>query len=274
MGDYDEANVKGTEFRIYYLFVDYDEDSAIGEIGSPVGNLGWFLSTQIKDGDDDNSSVQIELSDFSVLNSNATHVRVYRALFFSGERKFANDTFGTWYNLFYNADDSDFYHSAGFGQVDDLTLADFKLVHEIEADDVPTATFTDDGVESGESLTQLHLISGLPENTTKWVHFNGRNFLAGENAMRFSDAQFGVLLHSVFRASDSINAPGETRFVETLDETLVFGDAIQLHVTSRIRSVQLSSLSSCLGGTRERLRRQQAPKRRFRLHRCERFLCV
>ena len=233
-GDHDEAAIQGTEFRIYYLFVEYNQNHDIGAIGSPVSNLGWFLSAQIQDvnhrqTDDTDNSFTVEFRDFSLQNDNITHVRVYRALFHSDERQFSNPTFGTWYTLFYNVSAPSFYHSAGFGNVDDLTLDDFKLISEIEVADI-SSSFEDDGLEAGESLRQLHIVSGLPSNTRKWVHFNGYNFLAGDNVMRFSDVQFGVLLHSVYRAANSINAPGDTHFVEALDETLVFGDATHLHV--------------------------------------------
>ena len=230
-GDHDDAIIRGTEFRIYYLFVEYDADHQIGAIGSPVSAQGWFLSAQIRHDDDDDNSFTVKFNGFSVQNSNATHIRVYRALFFAGDREFQNPTDGTWYDLDYDVEGASFSHNAGFGQVDDLTLDDFALIKEIETDGLTSLTvFEDDAIEAGESLRQLHIVSGLPDNTKKWVHFNGRNFLAGDNAMKFSDAQFGVLLHTVFRASNSINAPGTTDFVEALEETLVFGDATHLHV--------------------------------------------
>ena len=228
-GDHDEAKIRGTEFRIYYLFVEYDENHVIGAIGGPVSVQGRFLSAQIKHDDDDKNSFTIKFNGFTVSNSNTTHVRVYRALFHSGERQFSNPTFGTWYTLDYDVSEPSFTHSAGFGNVDDLTLDDFKFVKEIPENEIGS-TFEDDGLEAGESLNHLHIISGLSPTVRKWVHFNGRNFLAGDNAMKFSDVQFGVLLHSVYRAANSIQAPGRTDFVEVFDETLVFGDATHLNV--------------------------------------------
>ena len=41
---------------------------------------------------------------------------------------------------------------------------------------------------------------------------------------------FGVLKHAVFPEVNSINAPGDTDFVETFDETLLFGDSQHLNV--------------------------------------------
>ena len=228
-GDHDEATIRGTEFRIYYLFVEYDENHAIGAIGGPVSAEGWFLSAQIKNSKDDTNSFTIKFNGFSVSNPNTTHVRVYRALFHSSERRFANPTFGTWYDLDYDVSEPSFTHTAGFGNVDDLTLDDFKFIKEIPKNRIGS-TFEDDALEAGESLSQLHIISGLSPTVRKWVHFNGRNFLAGDNAMKFSDVQFGVLLHSVYRAANSIQAPGRTEFVEVFDETLVFGDASHLNV--------------------------------------------
>ena len=48
-GDHDDAIIRGTEFRIYYLFVEYDADHQIGAIGSPSvrARLGWFVSAQM-----------------------------------------------------------------------------------------------------------------------------------------------------------------------------------------------------------------------------------
>ena len=228
-GDHDEAKIRGTEFRIYYLFVEYDEKHIIGAIGGPVSTEGWFLSAQIKHDKDETNSFTIKFNGFKVSNPNTTHVRVYRALFHSRERQFDNATFGTWYKLDYDVSEPSFTHSAGFGNVDDLTLDDFKFVKEIPEDKIG-AMFEDDALEAGESLNHLHIISGLSPTVRKWVHFNGRNFLAGDNAMKFSDVQFGVLLHSVYRAANSIQAPGRTDFVEVFDETLVFGDATHLNV--------------------------------------------
>ena len=228
-GDHDEAKIRGTEFRVYYLFVEYDDEHAIGAIGGPVSAVGWFLSAQIKNKDNDRNSFTIKFRGFSASNPNTKYVRVYRALFHSGERRFANPTFGTWYDLDYDVSAPSFTHTAGFGNVDDLTLDDFKLVKEIPEEEIGS-TFEDDALEAGESLSQLHIISGLSPIARKWVHFNGRNFLAGDNAMKFSDVQFGVLLHSVYRAANSIQAPGRTEFVEVFDETLVFGDATHLNV--------------------------------------------
>ena len=84
--------------------------------------------------------------------------------------------------------------------------------------------------EERDSLASAHILSGIPENTRSWKHFNGYNFVANGARLRFSEVDFGVLKHSVFPEVNSINAPGDTHFVESFDETLVFGDASHLHV--------------------------------------------
>ena len=227
----DEGHRNGRRF--FYVFAEVRLHSSVPE-GSPAAAFHAPVSDPILIGDSSANDRfwRAHFSGISFNNDDTTHIYIYR----SPTVILADDN----YVPELTDDDAfDFFDRTQFYRVGQIlrgttTWADnnvglSKIADPDDDPQVPIRWQEGDDRERN-SLSTAHILEGLPGETRSWRHFNGYNFVATGARLRFSEVDFGVLKHAVFPEVNSINAPGDTDFVETFDETLLFGDSQHLNV--------------------------------------------
>ena len=225
-------------YRFFYLFAEVNVNDDVPE-GSPASAFhappsepilqGW-IDDENDDDDNRDNNWRALFENIRFENDGTTHIYIYR----SPQITRKDDDYVpelTRHDAFNIFDKNAFYR---VGQVTRASRATTWADNNVGLGRIPLEDEDEEELpirqEERDSLASAHILSGIPENTRSWKHFNGYNFVANGARLRFSEVDFGVLKHSVFPETNSINAPGDTHFVESFDETLVFGDASHFHV--------------------------------------------
>ena len=217
-------------YKFFYLFAEVNVNDDVPE-GSPASAFHAPVSEPILQGridSDEDKNWRAFFDDIEFANPDTTHIYIYRSpqITRDDEDYVPELTPGDAFNIF----DKNAFFRVGQVLRGTRTWADNNVglgripLEDEDEEEIPIRQ------EERDSLASAHILSGIPENTRSWKHFNGYNFVANGARLRFSEVDFGVLKHSVFPETNSINAPGDTHFVESFDETLVFGDASHFHV--------------------------------------------
>ena len=217
----------------FYLFTEVlvdddetDEGQALGQLHAPV-SAAYLAHQGLNSNITEETPYRVYFSGFTFNNPDTTHIYIYRS-------QPIVQRIADYIPDLTEADALEFFNKSNYfwvGQIerDTTTWADNNTGNqELTGEDPELPIRWQD--EAEYSLDVVQELDGIPPNTRAWRHFNGYNFVATGGRMRYSDIRFGVLKHADFPESNSINAPGDTNFVETYNETLLFGDARHLHV--------------------------------------------
>ena len=224
-------------YGFFYFFAEVREDDNVPE-GSPLSRIHAPLSDALHaryiDTNSPNNTWEVRFTDFQFNNTDTTHIYVYRSP--------RIDFTGASYEPDLTASDAlDFYRIENYFSIGKLTRASHTTFYDDNdisgtqyvdpTDENPTINkWKETSERQAESLAGAQILTGLPEGTQSWRHFNGYNFVAGAGQLRFSEIDFGVLKHASYPAANAINALGDTRFVEVMANTLVFGDQNNFNV--------------------------------------------
>ena len=222
--------------RFFYFFAEVKENSAAPE-GTPAAAFHAPLSEASFVGTTGSLGAhkwQVDFSGFEFVNDDTTAIYIYRSPRVGGRPNAYEPQLSS-------KDALDFYEPSAYFRVGRIARRTIEQGTTKWTDDNQgAAEYIEPDAETPvrwrereerESMGAAYILKdGLPDFTRAWTHFNGYNFAATGDRLRYSQIDFGVLKHTEFPEANSINAPGDTHFVVPYDETLVFGDAAHLNV--------------------------------------------